>query len=604
MSEHEERIPALINFYSNGNSRVKKLLAISVGRIWIKMAASDPHWETRFDHNAISHIRDWIWASVKENEPWLQNKDEKGRPKKLMKFGSMEQIIKEADKAMMIANQKMGQVTLEQGEEKLVYALDDGYSIIRMLTAASLDRESSQMQHCIGQGAYDDKLDNSRYQYLSLRDRFGKPHVTFEIIDGVVDQMQGKQNAFPETRYVDVLTPWILQSDFDWSQKAGKVRPIKDAQGTWYDITALPNGFHYPRHLTITHSGVKSLPENMRVDGNLTLLDLSSVMFPRSIQVQSCIALLNIKDDILLPKFNNPELLVTAEHCGRIELEEGYEGSTLDVWKSGSVSLPDTAKLDTLRLMQTPLTGGKLPDNFVCKRIELQSTGIKKIPNKIESCAILSMVDEENVLVDPNHIEYRNSITIDNCGLSHLPAKVTTEYFKLYGCTLEKSGEEAVITGTAHFTKTNFPNEIVRIECNGDFSASETNSDLPKYIRADSVDIRMSYSSNIPEEIYAKSFVAIQDTNFYSLPTSFSAQALMMNADQEVDISDHLHKDFVVQVSNPISGMVKMTPEEYHARYMQRIDECYGKIPEDNDEKFEPGDDLDDDDDHHYSPRY
>lgn len=604
MSEHEERISALINFYSNGNSRVKKLLAISVGRIWIKMAANDPHWETRFDHNAISHIRDWLWASVKENEPWMQNKDEKGRPKKLMKFGSMEQIIKEADKAMKIANQKMGQVTLVEGEEELVYAFDDGYSIVRMLTTTSLDRESSQMQHCIGQGAYDDKLNNSRYQYLSLRDRFGKPHVTFEIIDGVVDQMQGKQNTFPETRYVDVLTPWIVKSDFDWSQKAGRIRPIKDTHGVWQDITDLPDGFHYPRNLTIAHSGVRSLPENMRIDGNLTLLEIPSIKIPRSIQVEKSIALLHIKDDILLPKFNNPEILVTAEHCGRIELEEGYEGSTLDVWKSGSVSLPDAVKLDRLQLMQTPLAGGELPDDLICKRIELQSTGIKKIPSKIKNCEIFAIVDEEKVSVDPSQIEYKNSITIDNCGLSHLPAKVTTDYFKLTGCILEKSGEEAVFTGSANFAKTWFPPEIVRIECGDSLTVTETNSILPKYIKAASVDIRLAYSGEIPEEISAKNYVAIQDTNFYSLPTTFSATALMLNADQDVDISDHLHKDFVVQVCNPISGMVKMTAEEYHVKYMQRIDEIYGKGSEDDDKKFEPGDDLYDDDNNYYSPRY
>lgn len=89
--------------------------------------------------------------------------------------------------------------------------MDDGYYVVRLMTPEALDRESGVMQHCIGQGAYDHKLEDGNFVYLSMRDRFGKAHATMELdvrpVRGpILVQCQGKQNRPPEAAYVGLLT--------------------------------------------------------------------------------------------------------------------------------------------------------------------------------------------------------------------------------------------------------------------------------------------------------------------------------------------------------------------------------------------------------------
>lgn len=91
------------------------------------------------------------------------------RPKKLMKFSTIEQIIAEADKAMLKAAQKGRDIVLNESQEKLVVNLDDGFSIVELLAPEALDRESAYMQHCIGNGGYDDKVGSDHFKYLSSR---------------------------------------------------------------------------------------------------------------------------------------------------------------------------------------------------------------------------------------------------------------------------------------------------------------------------------------------------------------------------------------------------------------------------------------------------
>jgi hypothetical protein len=144
----------------NRHYDIKRLLGLSLGRV-----LSNTEWT---DQRAVltrnlSHIIDWLHAAVVNNESWLERRDEFGRPKKLMKFGSLDQIIKEADKAMLKAAQKLQSIQLVEGDEELYQELADGYYLVRLKTAAALDRESAEMQHCVGLGAYDASLndDNS-----------------------------------------------------------------------------------------------------------------------------------------------------------------------------------------------------------------------------------------------------------------------------------------------------------------------------------------------------------------------------------------------------------------------------------------------------------
>jgi hypothetical protein len=69
--------------------RVEELLYLSLGRIALKECRRDILWCLKQDQAHVRHVVDWIVSAVVNNAEWLSNLDELGRPKKLMKFGSL-----------------------------------------------------------------------------------------------------------------------------------------------------------------------------------------------------------------------------------------------------------------------------------------------------------------------------------------------------------------------------------------------------------------------------------------------------------------------------------------------------------------------------------
>lgn len=259
---------------------VHQLLMLSLGRVWFKHMKSAPQFVDvpateqmmRF-HAELQHIADWIEAAIVNDEPWLKNVDAQGRPKKLMKFSTLDQIVREADKAMLKGAQKALGIRLIEGAESLVAKLEDGFYIVELHTPAALDRESAYMQHCIGMGAYDNRLNKGSHRYLSLRDPAGKPHVTIELSrvpnlsidppsrstkytravahvseeaapDGfywTIMQYQGKQNRAPIAKYTDILVPYLKECKFGISSHANGLNYIVDRNLNWHPVSNLPD---------------------------------------------------------------------------------------------------------------------------------------------------------------------------------------------------------------------------------------------------------------------------------------------------------------------------------------------------------------------------
>lgn len=132
-----------------------ELLKHSVVRVLSKVVdLADPGTSMdvvfRREYQSIIHLRDWLKASLVNDAPWLRKLDGKGRPKKLMKCRDLDALVREADKDMRKQNAAIARKPLAKGEEVLEFECADGWSIVRLLTPAALDRESAIMQHCIG----------------------------------------------------------------------------------------------------------------------------------------------------------------------------------------------------------------------------------------------------------------------------------------------------------------------------------------------------------------------------------------------------------------------------------------------------------------------
>ncbi|MCS4088560.1 PcfJ domain-containing protein [Rhizobium sp. BK176] len=179
------------------NDALTPLVNASIGRIALKESRKDLNWFRRQDEEAVDHVVDWIESSLNSGAPWISNLNDKGIPKKLMKFGSLEAMHAEADKQMkrllVHERQRMGK------EDEEDFADEGGeFYIVHMKTPAALDNESNAMRHCVGHGAYDRRLSEKRSLMLSLRDRKGWPHMTIEIVNGEVVQARGKANSRPK----------------------------------------------------------------------------------------------------------------------------------------------------------------------------------------------------------------------------------------------------------------------------------------------------------------------------------------------------------------------------------------------------------------------
>lgn len=265
------------------SGRVNELLACSFGRVIkneFKRGTLTPDQLNSYFLMHLEHISDWIEAAVNNGDEWLSNIDEHGRPKKLLKFSNVMQIVQEANRDMALFAEKHRNVVLIEGDEEIVERFDNGYHLVRLLTPNALDRESGQMQHCIGQGAYDDYLDGDEYEYFSLRDPFGKPHVTIEIgvnrIAGMREliQFQGKQNQPPVAKYQEMMIPYFRKQKIQILQASPSLPFITDIHGQWFSIYDLPETLEVK---------VFSYTDYEVFEKNLDVMSLKPIRLPKNL---------------------------------------------------------------------------------------------------------------------------------------------------------------------------------------------------------------------------------------------------------------------------------------------------------------------------------
>lgn len=396
-------ISKLISNLADRDIHLGQFLAWSVGRVFLNAARHGEDWQSQWNDEAMRHIKDWLKAAMVNDETWLKNIDDQGRPKKLLKFSTLEDITKEADKAMLKAAQRHSAVKLVEGDEVLHADLGDGYYLVRLLTPAALDRESAAMQHCIGDGAYDDWLDDDSYLYLSLRDPQGRPHATLEIENNKIVQFKGKQNKPPIKWYVDVLVPYLRNSEFSVDIPIYYLGYIIDVLGDWHPIDNLPEGLTVDDSLDLRGTEIKSLPRDLTVNGSI-LLDGSKI------------------------EFLSEGLNVTRSLYGRNSLirslpEDVRVGHTLDISNTKIAALPQRLKrIRNLYIAGTGITS--LPEGLVVEEsLDISQTAIEELPKKLTVGKHLYLIDTKiNSL--PDCLTVGGTINIRGSKITSIPENV------------------------------------------------------------------------------------------------------------------------------------------------------------------------------------
>ncbi|MCZ7862822.1 PcfJ domain-containing protein [Agrobacterium salinitolerans] len=231
----------------------------------------------RFLPGELDHVADWLVSAVTADLKWLRNMDGEGIPRKFSKLSSVADVRAEANRGLDRLLRETASKPVVEGEEETVAVLDNGYSLVSLRSPAALDRESKEMQHCVGLGGYDEGVAEGALAILSLRDRKGKAHVTMElrVDERLVVQVKGKQNRFPMQRYFDILIPWITEQGYEISEQELAGGYFKQRGGPIRHISELSEDEELDGDLTLRFDGDEdidvALPPGLRITGSLAV---------------------------------------------------------------------------------------------------------------------------------------------------------------------------------------------------------------------------------------------------------------------------------------------------------------------------------------------
>jgi hypothetical protein len=444
-------------------------------------------------YHQVSHVADWIEAAVLSNEGWLGRHDpsvldENGIPKRLSSIGRLHQAIAKADKAML-RNSRKGSVELYGTDEQLHFALRDDWTVVRLMTPAALDAESSSMQHCIGMGSYDAALKNHGTLYLSLRDPYGKAHVTIEIVDGFMRQFRGKQNRAPTKRYRDILKEFLVRGRFVDNGRSASTSIIQDAEGNVHPLDELPENVRIAGDLNLDNFALVSLPDGMKVDGSLSLRK----MFWHHI----------------LPEKEKGHLPDGLQVGGNLDLTESMV-KTLgrNTLVSGDLILRNTkipawpkgVSVDgNIDLSRTPITS--LPKRFVTwGDLVLDFCPIDELPEGLAVAGSLS-IKRTRIKALPTNFTVGGSLDLSRSQVTRLPGRLT-------------------VHGDLDLTETSFLTLPYKLVVEGDLRIANSRIHMlpPDLVVKGTLDLRESLVKALPRNFHVHGNLTVRDSMFERLP--------------------------------------------------------------------------------------
>jgi hypothetical protein len=144
-----------------------------------------------FFNGTLPHILDYFEYILSHNDvPWdLQIRD--------LTSISVEDAIEKSQEWTKWLNKTSGQTEGTEGVREVLRV--DGYRWVELTTQAALDYEGNGMGHCVR--SYGGRVERGECRIFSLRDSSNEPHVTIEISDNEMKQIQGKQNKPPIEKY-------------------------------------------------------------------------------------------------------------------------------------------------------------------------------------------------------------------------------------------------------------------------------------------------------------------------------------------------------------------------------------------------------------------
>lgn len=151
----------------------------------------------------------------------------------------------------------------ERGSYK-VMDLDNGYYVAQLFSPESLDFESDCMNHCAGDGYYDNQVHRTDVQIYSVRDKKGFPHLTLEVNNGIIVQAQGHGNRVPNDPKLRVAVRKFMRAENleipdinGWNKLIAYIKQ----DGKMYDVFDLPKNFVANHTINLSGMDLNKLPD-------------------------------------------------------------------------------------------------------------------------------------------------------------------------------------------------------------------------------------------------------------------------------------------------------------------------------------------------------
>jgi len=210
---------------------------------------------------------------------------------------------------------------LEQDTE-FVTDFGDGVKMVRLLTPRALRRENEYMHHDMDGILYDTSVEKDISRIYSIRDKYGVPHVTFEMKDDMdIRCCKGKNGKIVTDKYIFYMRKFMTEHKLDISRDANNIKLCKDINGKLHDIYNIPEGTVF-EDLDLSGMSFTELPAslaNCTVKGRLIC--------------NGCISLKSLK--------NLPEGVkeVDCSNCTALDTLEGCTDSVEAIVCRGCTSL-------------------------------------------------------------------------------------------------------------------------------------------------------------------------------------------------------------------------------------------------------------------------
>lgn len=132
-----------------------------------------------------------------------------------------------------------------------VFKFDDGYSVVKVVSDYSLQREGYLMGHCVGSYTEESNIQEGLEIY-SLRDSKNQPHCTieFELKAKHISQIKGKANQLVIPKYHKYVVDFLNQFNFDSAYS----HDLKNISAIYYGNYIFQN---------------ESIPANVEINKNL-----------------------------------------------------------------------------------------------------------------------------------------------------------------------------------------------------------------------------------------------------------------------------------------------------------------------------------------------